>query len=285
MAITLLYKYDTFMYWFKNIHNDTYYIYNKHRDYLGMLKGRATESEVNIELLDLQAEIDLDIVKSEFEKFQLRPESILAKPIKNEGLKDESEYDMKLVAAILTRAYDNGSNPDDALATAQKAIDWLHSTDFYTAPASTRYHEAEVSGLLMHTLKVVNFTIDLLNCDTFKTVPTAEAILVALVHDWCKIGYYTTYAKNVKDSSGTWVQQQAFTYKDQTYTCLGHGVSSMLLADRFFGLTMPELLAIRWHMSSWRVVDGEIAELEQANIHYPIVHLLQFADQLSITKY
>lgn len=44
-------------------------------------------------------------------------------------------------------------------------------------------------------------------------------------------------------------------------------------------------LAIRWHMGRWNVVDSEVNDLQTANENYPMVHMIQFADQLSIVNY
>ena len=68
-------------------------------------------------------------------------------------------------------------------------------------------------------------------------------------------------------------------------SCLGHGVSSMFLASRFFKLSVEEAAAIRWHMGDYNVADNEMNDLHQANETYPMVQLLQFADRLSRVKY
>ena len=37
---------------------------------------------------------------------------------------------------------------------AEKLLEWLDTTDFFTAPASTRFHGACESGLVLHSLNV-----------------------------------------------------------------------------------------------------------------------------------
>ena len=66
---------------------------------------------------------------------------------------------------------------------------------------------------------------------------------------------------------------------------LGHGVSSMFLINKFFHLSLEEASAIRWHMGSYRTSDAEFDELQTCNENFMLVHLLQFADQLSLVKY
>lgn len=175
----------------------------------------------------------------------------------------------------------------------EKMFEWIRTTDMYTAPASSRYHEAFSGGLLVHSLKVYNESMDLLNLPRFVRSNDDEAgqqmkvsaAILALVHDWCKIGLYESYQKNVKnEQTGQWEKVDAFR-KHQRGIPLGHGTSSMFLASKFFRLSAEEALAIRWHMGRWYVTDSEIDELQLANENYPLVHLLQFADQLSIVNY
>lgn len=167
----------------------------------------------------------------------------------------------------------------------QRALDWLRTTDFYTAPASTRYHEAFPGGLVSHSIKVYNKVIDLLKTDTFKSVPMEDAAMVSLIHDWCKIDFYESYTRNVKDDkTGKWRQEPGYTI-NQKGLPLGHGATSLYLASRVMVLTPEQALAIRWHMGRWNVAKVEEGELQKANEAWPIVHLLQFADQLAVTNY
>jgi hypothetical protein len=192
--------------------------------------------------------------------------------------------------AAARHAIESGSNLqaalEDAFNRSSYAVNWLSTTDFYEAPASTIYHESEVGGLLKHTLVTAYHAATLSSLPVFEKANPEDATFVALVHDWCKIGYYESYQKNVKnETTGQWEKQTAFKRRDLSYSCLGHGVSSMYMAQKFFKLSIDECCAIRWHMSAWRVVDSEMNELQQANEAYPLVHLLQFADQLSLVKY
>lgn len=162
---------------------------------------------------------------------------------------------------------------------------WIASTDFFRAPASTRFHGSFESGLVQHHLDVYNETVDLLALPKFKDVNANSAYLVALVHDFCKIGLYDPYFKNVKnDVTGQWEKVEAFKYDKPQYP-FGHGVSSMYLANQFFRLMQDEALAVRWHMGSYRCAAEDFSELQDSNERYPLVLLLQFADQLSITAY
>ncbi len=198
--------------------------------------------------------------------------------------RDKEIYCALLIGAAMEREQKTGKDLY-AYQSALACIAWLESTDFFTAPASTIYHNCTPGGLLEHTLEVINRVFDLKSCISFELVNMSQAILVALVHDWCKIGMYEAYNKNVKNAAGVWIQETAYRRKSKLFTCLGHGVSSMFLAQRFFALSVEECAAIRWHMGEYNVADNEMSELHQANETYPIVQLIQFADRLSITKY
>lgn len=188
----------------------------------------------------------------------------------------------KLIGEVVFYRYPDETNGPRYL---KSLLQWLRSTDFYRAPASTRYHEAYTGGLLVHTLNVYNNILELIKIPQFNSVDIHSAALVALTHDWCKIDYYESYEKNVKnETTSQWEKQLAFR-TNQRGISLGHGVSSMFLVEKFFRLTPGEALAIRWHMGVFRVCNDEINELQQSNERYPLVHLLQFADQLSITEY
>jgi hypothetical protein len=206
----------------------------------------------------------------------------------NSSEDSKAKYNLLMRWAVLARKFPDGSADDTDTRnynSLESLYKWLDNSGFYTAPASTQYHESYIGGLCDHTLKVVDNIITLSKLPVFSSVDLASAILVALVHDWCKIGFYTSYDKNVKDATGNWVKTQAFKYSGSPMIALGHGAASMYLASKWFNLSDEEALAIRWHMGAWRIVDSECNELQYANENYPLVHMLQFADQLSITKY
>lgn len=167
----------------------------------------------------------------------------------------------------------------------EKFASWITGTDFFTAPASTRFHGSFEGGLCEHHLDVYNETVDLLTLPKFQHVNADSAYLVALVHDFCKIGQYVPYMRNVKnDETGQWEKVQAYKYDKPAFP-LGHGVTSMWIASKLIPMSFEEMLAVRWHMGSYRCIYDELGELQESNERYPLVLLLQFADQLSITGY
>lgn len=272
--------YSAFNYWFIRIDDNTYDVFDSDSE-LGFYTVNGSHS------LSYMKELPSEI-QHDFELFcNSRPENSIRQRIKFDNVEEAINlYENLLAGAILMRAHSHiDDNPDVVIPKIQRCLDWLRNTDFYTAPASTRYHESFPSGLLYHTLKVVDRTITLLECSPFLSVHPDSAILVALTHDWCKIGLYESYTRNVKnDRTGSWEPTLAYRHNHEIVP-LGHGVTSMFLAQKFFKLTTEECLALRWHMGHWRVCDSEVNDLQYANENYPLVHLLQFADQLAIVKY
>lgn len=228
-------------------------------------------------------------IMTEFIAFKTRPEWVATKVVYDiEKLDQESlieAYELRLLGILLDRIAKAGKVPDDHMKAAMNCIEWLRTTDFYNAPGSTQYHDSEPCGLLKHSLRVFNHITRLRYDEAFENVPIHSAALVALTHDWCKIGLYEMYMRNVKnEDTGKWEQVPSYR-RNQKGVPLGHGVTSMFIVGKFFKLGVDEALALRWHMNRWNVADNEMNELQLANETYPLVHLLQFADQLSITKY
>lgn len=132
----------------------------------------------------------------------------------------------------------------------EELISWLETTDFYKAPASTRFHGNYEGGLLEHSLNVY----DELSKDVSKLMDKTDEIkfnsdtvtLVALLHDLCKTNIYKIDYRNTKDKFGNWIKVPYYTIEDnEPY---GHGEKSVMLASQFIKLTLEEMYSIRWHM-------------------------------------
>ena len=135
---------------------------------------------------------------------------------------------------------------------AEQLLDYLKSKcDFFTAPASTRYHNAFEGGLLRHSLNVYRCLKDYLERARVKDVYglsyDAESIaIVALLHDICKVNFYKVSSRNVKDENGVW-KSVPFYEIDDTLP-YGHGEKSVYILSGFMRLSREEAFAIRYHM-------------------------------------
>jgi len=127
-----------------------------------------------------------------------------------------------------------------------RLIEWIQGTDFFTAPASTRFHGAYEGGLVEHSLNVYDAYIRLFGDNEEST----ESItLRTLLHDLCKSGFYITEMRNRKNEQGKWEQAPFYTIDDKFP--YGHGEKSVFMIERFIRLTTNEALAVRWHMGGF----------------------------------
>lgn len=163
---------------------------------------------------------------------------------------------------------------------ADKLLDWLNKSDFFYAPASTRFHSAHIGGLCEHSVKAYYRFMQLLDVEydgEWEDKITAEgAAIIALLHDLCKVNFYKTEERNVKEN-GEWVKKPYFAIEDSLP--YGHGEKSVYIASGFMRLTREEAMAINWHMGGYdqRVLGGSYA-LSDVFTKYPISLLFHIAD-------
>ncbi|AYE35285.1 HD domain-containing protein [Clostridium septicum] len=129
----------------------------------------------------------------------------------------------------------------------ENLIKWLEGTDFFIAPASTRFHSNYEGGLCQHSLNV--YKIFKKKCeDNEIELDESNIIIASLLHDICKANYYVVSSRNVK-RDGKWIQVPYYSVDDQNP--LGHGEKSCLILQTFIKLTKEELYCIRWHMGGY----------------------------------
>ena len=158
---------------------------------------------------------------------------------------------------------------------ADKLLAWLDTTDFFRAPASTRFHGACAGGLLLHSLNVYHC----LREHYFEPGDSEESFaLCALLHDVCKANFYKPGTRNVKnEATGQWEKVPTFTIEDAFP--YGHGEKSVFLIERFVRLKPAEAVAIRWHMGGFDdAARGGCFAISQAYDQYPCAVKLHLAD-------
>ena len=133
---------------------------------------------------------------------------------------------------------------------ADKLLDFLlNGSDFFTAPASTRYHGAHEGGLVEHSLNVYDCLVDMMERlkERYGIEYPEESIAIAgLLHDICKVNFYKTSYRNVKDETGRWQSVPYYTIEDTLP--YGHGEKSAYIVSAYIRLTRDEAFAIRYHM-------------------------------------
>ncbi|MFR3727707.1 HD domain-containing protein [Lacrimispora sp.] len=163
----------------------------------------------------------------------------------------------------------------------ENLIEFIRKSDFYTAPASTRFHGAYEGGLLEHSINVLDCLAEKKASDNaiwhkvLVNVQSESIVISALLHDLCKTHFYTIEMRNKKDESGAWVQVPFYTVNDQVP--YGHGEKSVMMIEEYIKLLPAERYAIRWHMGSYEPKELWNT-LGTAMEKYPLVLALHEAD-------
>lgn len=155
-------------------------------------------------------------------------------------------------------------------------LKWMLTTDFFTAPASTKFHCACEGGLAWHSVSVYR-TLAEKHFDPEQDSAESFAI-VALLHDLCKAEFYKVSSRNVKnDETGQWEKVPYYSVEDKFP--YGHGEKSVYLIERFMRLKPSEAMAIRWHMGGFDdAVKGGSFSAGVAYEKYPLAVKLHLAD-------
>lgn len=173
-----------------------------------------------------------------------------------------------------------------------KLLEYIRGSDFYRAPASTKYHLACPGGLLQHSLNVLDALRGLLQwnnienhwenhaaCKIVDTIPDDSVIMMALLHDICKTYFYTTSTRNQKNErTGQWEKVPFYTVNDMMP--LGHGAKSAMIVKQYTTLTSQETYAIWHHMGFNGNYENDTAVGKSIEM-YPAVLALQTADMMA----
>lgn len=179
-------------------------------------------------------------------------------------------------------------------ANIDKLITKLDSSDFFTAPASTRYHNAIKGGLADHSLNVYyNLRSLVKNKHLEKEISEESIIICGLLHDISKINLYEPSARNKKvySESGSkydqlgrfdWVSEMSWARvpEHERFQYGNHEETSEYMIRCFMPLTVEESVAILHHHG------GKGYDSSNQNISYmmsvnPLLTLLHTADMIS----
>ena len=163
---------------------------------------------------------------------------------------------------------------------SDKLLQFLLSphSDFFTAPASSRFHSSYEGGLLEHSLNVYDCLVSYMNSEKAKNLgfeySDESLAIVALLHDLCKVNVYKKGFRNVKDEKGVWQKVDTYEYDDQLP--YGHGEKSVYMISPYMMLKREEAFAIRYHM-------GYSSTEDQRNVSaafemFPLAFALHVAD-------
>lgn len=163
---------------------------------------------------------------------------------------------------------------------ADDLLEFLLSSksDFFEAPASTRYHLARPGGLLEHSLNVYECLKAYLERPRVKDQYHLEAsdetiAIIGLLHDICKVNVYKKTFRNTKDEKGNWVKVPSYQFSDDLP--YGHGEKSVYIISGFMKLSREESFAIRYHMGFSATDNRNVGD---AFAKYPLAFALSTAD-------
>ena len=141
----------------------------------------------------------------------------------------------------------------------EKLVDWIATkTDYFTAPASTKYHLSVQGGLAQHSINVYERLVAKVSSGLVE-IREDSVIISSLLHDLCKTNFYVMEKRNVREGSKTnqygkevpnWVEKEVWGIKD-TFP-VGHGEKSCYFIQCYIRLTAEEYAMIRLHMGSDR---------------------------------
>lgn len=164
-------------------------------------------------------------------------------------------------------------------------MNYLDAKDFFTAPASTRYHGSHPQGLLMHSLWVYDLMKEI-NELTSLNIDKESILVCGLFHDVCKVDFYKEDSEEATSAQmgklrslcdgskydlppkhqrtkvyvsllidailkNKSVPEYKTTYKVEDRLPMGHGEKSVFIINKFMAITDEEALAIRWHLGGF----------------------------------
>ena len=155
----------------------------------------------------------------------------------------------------------------------ENLLNFLEKSDFYTAPASTRFHGNYEGGLLEHSMKVYEIFKEKIKASGLST-PEDTVIIAPLLHDICKTNYYKVDYRNAKNARGEWEKVPYYTIRDEMP--YGHGEKSVYMLSGFLRLSREEAFAIRYHMGFSGPEDRN--QIGRALEMFPLALALNVAD-------
>lgn len=159
---------------------------------------------------------------------------------------------------------------------SEELLAWLETTDFFQAPASTRFHGNYEGGLCEHSVHVWEELVRLLKAYPEIETNGETVAIISLLHDLCKIGCYKVELRNKKEN-GVWRSVPAYAFQED-FAYGGHGSKSVYMVQRFLDLTPEEAVAINCHMGSWDRTPSDYS-VGSAFEAYPLAWLLHVADE------
>lgn len=174
---------------------------------------------------------------------------------------------------------------------SEDLLAYLEKSDFFVAPASTKFHLSRPGGLVEHSIHVYERLRDLYICEKSRTEACLgltdeeeeKIAICALLHDICKVGVYVPEKKSRKtgntlpNGKPEWEDYMGYEFKDKLP--YGHGEKSVYMLCGFIKISREEAMAIRWHMGLWEECDKRT--IGNAYEMFPLALLTHIADMMA----
>ena len=163
---------------------------------------------------------------------------------------------------------------------ANELKSYLLKSDFFTAPASSKYHCNHEGGLCEHSVNTFYRLLKNVQNEygkEWEKIYSNETIAICgLLHDLCKIDFYKLDYRNVKEN-GEWVKKPWYTREE--LLPYGHGEKSVYIISGFMRLKREEAMAINWHMGGFDVrARGGDGSVSEAYALFPLAVLVHVSD-------
>ena len=134
------------------------------------------------------------------------------------------------------------------LGMQEKILNLVDGTDFFIAPASTKYHGAYPGGLFDHSMMVTDHLIRWTQLGLCSWERAESPIIVGMLHDFTKVNKY-----GVKpDENGQYDEENpVYSYNKDAVSFGGHGSDSLIKIALKLPLTEEEAMCIRFHMGAY----------------------------------
>lgn len=155
-------------------------------------------------------------------------------------------------------------------------IEWLKTTDYFSAPASKGHHANYPGGLFDHHLNTLQELLRLTRNHTTEPWGRAESpFIIATLHDVTKLGLYL----ETQDMNPNTKEMERVYITNPDYVRNGHGADSVSKLLQHMNLTKEEQLCIRYHMGAYETEDWD--GFDKAIRLYPNVLWTHTADMIA----
>ena len=164
-------------------------------------------------------------------------------------------------------------------------IGYLENSDYFTAPASSKFHNNCEGGLAAHGLNLKTLLTE--KNERFNLgLSEASICIAAYLHDICKVNVYKSTTKNVLVGKkpgpygkmiNDWRTQSSYEFQENLP--LGHGEKSLtILQYKGLHLEAAEMFMIRWHMGAFDLSPSQMRTFGEAQKFIPAVTAMCTAD-------